>query len=505
VNGAGFVDPVKWNYYVETPVPLPAFVVRPPLPSVLAAIPLLLGGDVATISGAHAALLGVFAAGVVLLARRMMSLTASVLCALVLTLSPAALSLSRVPLADIPALLVLLLVLGSARGVVASKSAAGLCAIATIAGWATRPNLGAVGLAVVVVAIAELGPRRTLGSTPLRTYVGALFGGLAAIHFLVRSATGHAPYAGYGFMYETRLAMEAASYSHEYVGMATFLAGNAHTVLAQMRNNLVGLFEVLFLQPTFLRVGWIALPGIFYCVARDGRGRFERRLSALAAIGFTLIVVVTWGTFDRLRYPLPIVLCGALCGAALLDDLVASLLQRVPARSRQLAAFAAAGIALAALLPRALDVASARLAKGAEIVSAQARKQSIRKRDEGTVDPAVVDFCASLPPDAVVASGDPWSVHFACGNPAILLPLGLKGAPATRARFLETEAPRFILADLGRQARWVHRAGFRLVARNGDVSLYEVTDSRAKAPSWSAPPPLLCAGREPDCRVALGR
>jgi hypothetical protein len=70
VNGAGFVDPVKWNYYLAAPVPLPAFAVRAPVPPLLAAIPLALGGGASTIAGWHAALLAVSAAGFVLRASR---------------------------------------------------------------------------------------------------------------------------------------------------------------------------------------------------------------------------------------------------------------------------------------------------------------------------------------------------------------------------------------------------------------------------------------------------
>jgi hypothetical protein len=47
----------------------------------------------------------------------------------------------------------LLLVLLSAGGVLASARGAVLCALATVLGWLTRPNLGALSLAVLVSVI----------------------------------------------------------------------------------------------------------------------------------------------------------------------------------------------------------------------------------------------------------------------------------------------------------------------------------------------------------------
>ena len=44
LEGAGFVDPVQWYYLLDQPPPIPATAARAPVVSLLAAIPLRMGG-----------------------------------------------------------------------------------------------------------------------------------------------------------------------------------------------------------------------------------------------------------------------------------------------------------------------------------------------------------------------------------------------------------------------------------------------------------------------------
>lgn len=505
VHGAGFVDPVKWSYYLAAPVPQPALVTRAAVPPLLAAIPLALGGSVATVAAWHAALLGVAAASLVLIARRMMGLTASVCVALVVTVSPATAALAQVPLADIPALVALVSVLASARGVVASSLGAALCALATVVGWATRPNLALAAPVVVAVAAWELGPRRAVRCAPLWTYVAAVAGSLAAVDLAVRTATGYAPYAGYGFVYQMSSFLEATRFDHAYVGAARYVLDHAGEVAARMLWNVRELGDELFRRPDFRRVGWLALPGAAYCLLRDGRGRFERRLCALAGLVFASFVVATWMVLDRLRFPLPIVLCGALCGGAMVDDVVRAVAGRFVAR-RSRAVTALAVVLLAALSWGWLVTSGGRrLATSAAHVAHWARGGA-PIAPERRRSAALLDLCASIPRNAVVAARDPWSVHLACGNPAIILPADIEQAASRQRRFLVQQRPHFVLTmPRDRRSSWVRRPDLRLVARSGGAALYEVVPSRGRPARWTQPPPLLCAGRPPECLARVGR
>lgn len=501
LDGSGFVDPVKWNYFLPLPVPQPALLVRPPVPSLLAAVPLALGGGLAAVAAAHAALAALAAGGMVLLGSRMTSVPAGVAAALLVFLSPGGLALAGTPLSDVPATVALLAILASARGAATSRSGAVLCAAATLAGWATRPNLAAAAVAVLGAAVWESGVRRALGSAALRTYVALLAAGFLALHALVRAETGFAPYAGYGFMYQIRDATDAARYGHPWVGTWPYVAGHLPEIAGRVREVAGQLVAVLFVEPTFLYCGWLIAPGIAYALVSKAQHGFERRLCALAALGFTAIVVLTWAAFDPLRYPLPIVVCGTLCGMALLDDL----LRRGAARSPRAVQRAAALLPVAAVLVLVAGPASRRLASSAQVVRALASGRVPVSGWRRLAKP-LRPLCRAIEPGAVVAARDPWQVHLACGNAALTLPSDLGGSPALRARFLARERPRYVIAARDHRSRWVHRAGFVARARSGRAVLFELPpqDGR-RAARWRQPPPLLCAGEGEACLAALGR
>jgi hypothetical protein len=93
----------------------------------------------------------------------------------------------------------LLIALASARRVLTSSRGAALCALATIGCWATRPNLGAVFLAVLMAAMWERGPRRAAAHRSLWVYLATFVGCMLAVNLTFRAATGYAPCEGYGF------------------------------------------------------------------------------------------------------------------------------------------------------------------------------------------------------------------------------------------------------------------------------------------------------------------
>ena len=115
--------------------------------------------------------------------------------ALLLCISPSWIFLSNTPLAEITATAAYVLVLAGSRGVLRSPGGALLCAAATLLAWLTRPQLAALLVAVLAAALLELGPRRAVRSVPLWTYALGVVSGMAAIGFLVDSATGESIYA----------------------------------------------------------------------------------------------------------------------------------------------------------------------------------------------------------------------------------------------------------------------------------------------------------------------
>lgn len=285
IHGAGFVNPIMWTYYLDVTPPFPAFALRPPVPSLVFAVPLALGGSIETVKAFHAALSSLIADGVVLLARHGMRLPAAVACGLLIGLSRAWILVALMPMSDLLAIGVLALVLATAPGTTRSARGAVACALATLLGWATRPNILLLAGPIVLCAVWAQGLRASWQSRPLRIYVGAVLAGYALIHALTALTTGFAPYQGYGFMMEMVRDFSPQNYRKEYVGAAAYVWHHPRAVLAAIGRNAEGLARCLFALPRYSYVGWVALPGSVYCVLFP-RGDAERagrlRLAGLA-------------------------------------------------------------------------------------------------------------------------------------------------------------------------------------------------------------------------------
>jgi len=333
VHGAGFVDPVRWNFFLDARAPLPAFAVRAPALSVLVSLPLGLGAGVTGVGLFHALFASAVAGALVPVARRSMGTGSALATALVLGLSPAWLRASTMVLSEVTGVAALLLVIATARGVLRSVPGALLCAVATLLAWCARPNLLALFLAVAVAALVELGPRRALRHRPLLAYLVALALLSAATRIAVQQITGLAPYAGYGVASEIFSADEAFAFQKEYVGALAFAGTHAAAVIARSLEFGAWLVRELCLGARFHFVGWLLLPGLVHSFLRRGHGAFEQRIAALAGIGFAATSVAYFAAFDPWRYPIFAAVCALLAGMAWLDAGAARLAARPAIRA----------------------------------------------------------------------------------------------------------------------------------------------------------------------------
>ena len=145
LEGAGFVDPILYSYYLpDTRPPVPAFVVRPPGLSFLLAPVLALGAEIRTVLVAHAVWAALIAAAAVLAGLRTMPLAGATGFAIGVAGSPAWGFVSTKPLTEVTAVGVLLLAVVSLRAGTRSVRGALLLALLTLAGWLVRPNLALI-------------------------------------------------------------------------------------------------------------------------------------------------------------------------------------------------------------------------------------------------------------------------------------------------------------------------------------------------------------------------
>jgi hypothetical protein len=503
VHGAGFVDPVRWNFFLDASAPLPGFAVRAPALSALLSLPLGFGASLSGVGLCHALFASAVGGAVVLVARRSMSTGAAVAAALVLGLAPFWLRASVVVLSEVTGVAALLLVIATARGVLRSAPGALLCATATLLAWTARPNLLALGVAVAVAAVVELGPRRAIRHRPLQVYVLALATLYTMTRVVVEAVTGFSPYAGYGVAREIFGADDGFSFQKEYVGAWTFARMNANAIVGRVGEFGAWLVRELCFGARYHLVGWLLLPGLVHSLLRRGDGAFEQRIAALSGIGFAATTLAYFAAFDPWRYPIFTAVCSILAGMAWLDAAARHLAARQAARPALAAGLRNAPLAVCVLLLVVFRLPSAGERALASLDS---------YREHGTFDGttsrsvrALSAVCSSIREPGRVAAVEPWDVVLRCGQAAVRTPPDLVNE-AWRTRFIRSEGIRYFLGDETPITQWLANSpALRRLANAGPYTLYEVRDPSLEAPEWTPPPPLACAGREPECLRSVAR
>jgi hypothetical protein len=501
VHGAGFVDPVRWSFFLDATVPQPAFAVRSPALPVLISLPLALGADIGELGVLHALFAATIGGALALVARRSMGTTTAIAAALLFGLSPAWLRASVMVLSEVTGVAMLLLVIATAPGVLRSIPGALVCAAATLLAWTARPNLLALFLAVAAAVVVELGPRRALRHGPLWAYLCGLGVLFAVAHLAVVLSTGIAPYAGYGVAREIFSAKDAFAFQKPYVGAWTFAQQHADAIAARMAAYGARLFHELCVGKRFHFVGWLLVPGLIHSLRRRGGGAFEQRIAALAGVGFAAITLAYFAAFDPWRYPVFTAVCAVLAGMAWVDSLAKGLAARLPTRGGVTRIVRAAPLAACVLLLGVFRVPAA---------TERALASWHEYREHGTVDGgegdaavALARFCKAIGGSGRVASTDPWNVVLYCGQAAVRTPPDLVD-DALRTRFIRSERIRYFVGDRSPVNQWLETSrALRPVARSGGYVLYQVRDPIAEPHPWTPPPPLFCAGRESECGGAL--
>ncbi len=488
LEGQGLVNPVLYSYYLgDATPPVPAPVIQPPLISLLFAVPLALGAGLVGLAVVHTAWASLIGGGVVLVARRLMSLPAAAAAALLVAGSQAWGLASIRLLPDATAVGALLLLVALARSALGSAPRALMLAALTLLAWLARPNLGVFLPVFLAAAVLELGPRAALRSRPLWVYTGALVLGQRALAAALERATGHAPYAHYGVMFET-LSMEGvASFAKPFRGALAFASDHLGEILAFTAGNAVATLRLAF-DPLYLYVGVVAIPGVVHGLLRRGPEAFEHRLVALAALGFTAVAVATtWGFDDR--YLLPGFTAGWLAGMASLDRAAVALVERLPElRPAARRALRASPLALALLVLGVVvgPDAGRRLA----FVATRPFETRLTLQRGAVWDRPNRAFCRRIDADALVASPDPWGLYYWCGNAGYLIPSDLAD-PATLDRYLDERTPGYLIAD-DPETLALLRASSRLEAagRHGTVVLFRVVEPAPESRPWRSPGPL---------------
>lgn len=514
VHGAGFVDPIKWILPAGGPSPTPALGLRAPAISLLAAIPLALGASLTTTLVLH----GLWAscvAGMVVPAARRVGLRgpAAIAAALVLATSPAWLAIARHAWTEATALLGFLLVMATARGTVESRRGALVCAGATFVAALCRPNLIALGLAVVVAGAFETAlPRNKRGRT-LACYGLSLVACVLAYRAAVLHAIGEAPGARYATLFQVGTTAEAWRHARVDAGIGAWISGHPDLLLERVASTFGDLTRVLLLEGTYHGLGWLALPGFAFAL-RGGPHALERRFLALSGLGLAFVAIV-YVDFDRVRFPLFTAAAAALCGVAWVDASVAALAERLPDESSPGAdlpapvnrssptsgpAKALAWVPVALVcLPLAWTVPGS-LRHAAEGL-AFFREHGTQERLWPEMDASMRPLCRAFAPRDRIASLDPWTTHLWCGNATTMLPSDL-AEPGVLEAFLARERPDWIVAQEGTPGlRDALR--LRLHGRRGGLELHQVVSRHGEEGidglPWPAPPPLVCAGRPERC------
>jgi len=503
VHGRGWVDPVFYNYFVEGGSPLPAVAMRAPMISLLIALPLSMGADVTQVQVLHAIWAGLVSAGMVVVARRFMTLGAAVAATSLLVLSPAWRTLTLHLWTEVTSVAAFLVVLWTSRGVLRSIPGALLCALATALAWLTRPNLAPLVLAVAVAVIWYQGPHKSLRSAPFWSYLGGFAVLFIGVQLASRMLFGVGVYEGYAVNVESLRLSDVWRYGYERVGAMPFVLDHAGEILYGVARNGFLLFKALFLDSSFHFAGWWAVIAVVILVRKLPRLPLEQRINALAGIGLSAIVVFNYVAFDPKRYPL-------MSAVTFLLFSVPLIVERLPDAARRWTSGRLHARRIDDRLFRALPYVLCLLLIGAttlgpSVTSSLVAWQAVRSGEileashREAFDPRVRALCAELPSDAVVAveRDGAWILHLWCGNATYVLPSDI-GEPGIWERYLAERRPSHVLV-LSQELRVVKDLpGLSYLVQEGPFVLFAVARSAGEARAWDSPQTIACAGR-PRC------
>ncbi|MEN8183610.1 MAG: hypothetical protein ABFS46_13865 [Myxococcota bacterium] len=462
VEGHGFVNPIMLAFVLEgaTP-PLPAIATRGPVLPILLSLPLSLGASLQTLGLLHIALAASVVAGLFLVARRLMSSSTALGCALAFGWSLEWWRISQAIVTEAVAVGAVLLAIATVAQVGRSVPRAIGCAAIPILGWLTRPNLVLLGVVVAGAVAWDLGRRRALGSWPLRAYLTTFAGAYLIISLGHQIATGFSPYAQYSVLTWSFSVADLQQYHASSGRWIDFLWEHRSEVWISIGRNLRGLGGVLLGSSSYNLVGWLALPALVRALRS---GNLELRTCALAALVLLLPILLMYGPNDPGRYAVTGVVALWLVAASWIETVAGAASRTKPAR-RLSARFPwvprpqmLAGVSM-------LILASLNLPRMAELTLPLYE----RSREQGQIhllgpwDAAARFFCSAIEPGAVVAAGpSPWAIHYWCGNPTMWTPNDLRSERELR-RFHREHRPLYIILEqeravvLGDRARWLER------------------------------------------------
>ncbi|MBK7950225.1 MAG: hypothetical protein IPK00_16120 [Deltaproteobacteria bacterium] len=360
-----------------------------------------------------------------------------------------------------------------------------------------RPNLIALALAVLVAGAAQPGVQRTARVRGLAIYALALAGFVFAYRACVVHAIGEAPYARYQTLFQVETTAEVWQYARADHGVLAYVASHGDLLATRAARTFADLVRVLFLEPTYHGIGWLALPGFAFAL-RSGERALERRFLALGP-----------GTRVR-RAPLrrlrPRSL-SALHGRR-------RLAQRLRLAGRAGASARARALGPAWNRRSALGWAPLVLACGPLAISlpgslrhaaegiAFYREQGTQERLWPELDVRMRPLCRAFAPGERIASVDPWTTHLWCGHATTMLPSDL-AEPGVLEVFLAQEQPDWLIAAAEEPAlRRPPRLLFASSPRRSRPLPGRGTarSGRSRARAWNAPPPPPARAASSDAR-----
>ncbi len=509
VHGSGFVDPVKYHWYLAAGVPFPAFASRGPVVPALIALPLKLGASISETAAIHAVWASLIAGAMVPVAARFMRLPAAIGAALLFGLSPAWRFVSHTLWTEATAWGSCLLVLVTSRGVVRDVRGGLLCGAATVLAMLTRANLGILAVAVIFAAIQEMGPSKALRSRSFWSYIMACVLIYKGAGLWIEYSTGQVLYSAYAAITENINNADLDYYQKVYMGTWYYIELHAREIFKVMGTRLGDLYDALCIDPLYNYVGWLMVPAALYALLSTGPGSLERRITALSALAFSAVVVANYSGYEAVRYPLLGAGSAALCGLAMLDSLSYRLERRLPASRSQwfapflritpllLVLFLVSSLGAGKAVTTSLDT----LRRWKQFGTSEAIAVSVFQPPDADVR----TLCRHMDEDAVVSAYMPWSYLAWCGNAGVLLPVDIAN-PEWQKKFIEENQPRYFVWDGNQNSSWLSYSPLvHEIARSGRLILYEVTRSMRRENPWVAPPPIACAGKDPDCARALRR